>query len=44
MVSPTLQIGDIVAETLIYVTGATLFGATPYASFVLDYSLALLVM
>lgn len=34
-------LGDIVAETLIFVAGITLFGATIWASFVLDYGFAL---
>lgn len=34
-------LGDIVAETLVYVTGFTLLGASLYASFVLDYTFAL---
>jgi hypothetical protein len=36
-------LGDIIAETLIYATGITLFGATIWASFVFDYSFALLL-
>ena len=34
-------LGDIVAETLIYVLGFTLFGAAIYASFAFDYAFAL---
>lgn len=34
-------LGDIVAETLIFTLGLTLFGATIWVSFVLDFSLAL---
>lgn len=34
-------LGDIVAETLIFALGITLFGATIWASFVFDYAFAL---
>ena len=34
-------LGDIVAENLIFFTGLTLFGATIWASFALDFTLAL---
>jgi hypothetical protein len=34
-------LGDIIAETLIFAAAITLFGATIWASFVLDYTLAL---
>lgn len=34
-------LGDIVAETIIFTFGVTLFGATIWASFVLDYAFAL---
>lgn len=34
-------LGDIIAETTIYVLGVTLFGAAIWASFVLDFTIAL---
>ena len=36
-------LGDIIAETLIFATGLTLFGAAIWASFVLDYTFALVL-
>lgn len=36
-------LGDVIAETLIYVAGITIFGATIWASFLFDYSFALLL-
>lgn len=36
-------LGDVIAETLIFAFGITLFGATIWASYVLDYTFALVI-